>query len=52
MLGAGDMIVNRAGKALSRGSFRLAPELINDRAGGELIFSCLQSQSQVSYVLP
>lgn len=35
MPGAGDMIVNRAGRALSRGSFRLAPELINDRAGGQ-----------------
>lgn len=32
MPGAGDPIVNRAGRALSRGSFHLAPELIRHRA--------------------
>lgn len=32
---AGDKIGNRAGRALSRGSFCLAPVLINDRAGGQ-----------------
>lgn len=49
---AGNKIGNRAGRALSRGSFCLAPVLINDRAGGKLRFSCLRSHSQLSSVLP